>query len=179
MNHSDILNKLSSLSKPALSLIKRMTGKAGRIVKRIGKVIVTFAKLPGQHKIMLFEAAIYSAYYRYLITHKPFSSLSPKIGEFQYETPKEKINDPAISYCQSAIYAACRRVTWDSKCLDQALAAKKILNKRGLPCTLYMGVIMDKDNKMTAHAWLRCGTCPVTGGRGRGYAVTGIYGDRF
>ena len=58
MNHSDILNKLSSLSKPALSLIKRMTDKAGRIVKRIGKVIVTFVKCPGHHKIMLVYASI-------------------------------------------------------------------------------------------------------------------------
>lgn len=132
---------------------------------------------PGQIKCMMIEAVVYSAYYRYQITHKPFRTISPKIGTFQYETPEMEIQDGSIQNCSRAVNCACRYVPWDSKCLDQALAAKKILNKRGMKCTMYMGIKQDKNQELVAHAWLRCGNYAVTGGTGKDYAVTGIYGD--
>jgi len=145
---------------------------------RLGvRLIKSYSHEPVRVKLMMFEAIFYSAYYRYQITHKPFIEISPKIGTFQYETPFTRVEHQAVCHCNRAVTAACRYVPWDSKCLDQALAAKKILNKRGLPCTLYMGLIQDENHEMSAHAWLRCGTFYVTGGNGRGYAVTGIYGD--
>lgn len=82
------------------------------------------------------------------------------------------------------------------------MTAKKILNRKGFPCTLYMGVKMEQEAgkeaehsnmephtnmeshtnmepHMVAHAWLRCGNIFVSGGDGsREYTVTAIYGDR-
>lgn len=140
--------------------------------------IVQFFRLSSQVKIMMLEAAVYSARYRYQILHKPFSEIAPGIGTFQYETEKVKITDQALEDTSWAVHAACKRVQWDSKCLDQALASKKILNKRGYPCTLYMGLRMNEKHEMVAHAWLRCGTSWVSGGDGSGYAITAIYGDK-
>ena len=42
---------------------------------------------------------------------------------------------------------------------------ENILYKKGIHTTLYLGV-ENSTGKMTAHAWLRCGTIYVTGGDG-------------
>lgn len=52
------------------------------------------------------------------------------------------------------------------KCLAEAIVAKRMLNRKEIPSTLYMGVAKDQNNKMIAHAWLRCGDTIVTGKKG-------------
>lgn len=52
----------------------------------------------------------------------------------------------------------------------RAMTARKILLKKGINSTLYLGVGKE-DGKMVAHAWLRCGQLYVTGGNGTGYAM--------
>lgn len=142
-------------------------------------IIIDFLKLPLKVKMMLPEAMLLSAKFRYQILHEEFKNYAPEIGTFKYETPVIRIGEQCIEDTAWAVHAACSRVKWDSKCLDQALTAKKMLNKRGLPCTLYMGLKMDEKNEMSAHAWLRCGDRFVTGGNGAEYAVTAIYGDKI
>lgn len=45
----------------------------------------------------------------------------------------------------------------------RAVAALKMLEKRGIESTLYMGVARDKQGQMIAHAWLRSGSHYVSG----------------
>ena len=68
----------------------------------------------------------------------------------------------------------CNKTAWESKCLVRALTAQKLLKQKGIGSTLYLGCGYAED-KMVAHAWLRCGELYVTGGDGAGYAV----GDKF
>ncbi len=56
-------------------------------------------------------------------------------------------------------------VPWTSKCLDQALAAKIMLARRGIGTTVYFGVRKNERGELAAHAWLRSGSVYVTGGR--------------
>ena len=58
----------------------------------------------------------------------------------------------------------------ESKCLVRALAAQRLLCRRGLSSTLYLGCGME-EGKMVAHAWLRFGEMYVTGGDGGGYTT--------
>lgn len=142
------------------------------------KYILKFIHLPFHAKWMLLEAVVCSACYRFQILYRPFSSLAPKIGRFWYETACEEIEDHRIMEVRWAVAAVCLRTPWESRCLVRALTAKKMLNRRGLPCTLYMGVKEEQKAGMAAHAWLRCGNIFVTGGNGAGaYAVTAIFGD--
>ena len=55
-------------------------------------------------------------------------------------------------------------VPWTSKCLDQALAARILLARRGITATVFFGVKNDDRGELEAHAWLRSGTLFVTGG---------------
>lgn len=142
-----------------------------------GKLYKLF-HLPFKQKIMLPEALFLSAYYRFLILYKPFSMLSRKIGILGYETPSDANYHSIVHEVRAVVEAVCRHTPWESKCLVRALTAKKMLNRRGCPCTLYMGVKQTGDGMMDAHAWLRCGDIFVTGGKGGGFAVTGIFGDK-
>ncbi|MNN65868.1 hypothetical protein D3C81_1814050 [compost metagenome] len=45
----------------------------------------------------------------------------------------------------------------------RAVAGLKMLEKRGIDSTLYMGVAKDKQGRMIAHAWLRSGSYYVSG----------------
>jgi hypothetical protein len=54
-----------------------------------------------------------------------------------------------------------RHGVWRSKCLEQGLAAKAMLRRRGLPNTLYVAVA--REVALEAHAWVRSGDICVTG----------------
>ena len=102
-----------------------------------------------------------------------------KYHRLAYETEKEDRQDIVLYEVSHAVAAVCSRTPWESKCLVRALTAKKMLNRRKLPCTLYMGVTLQENGEMVAHAWLRCGRKYVSGGNGsRQYTVTTIYGDQ-
>jgi len=71
-----------------------------------------------------------------------------------------------------------RHVPWTSKCLDQAIAAKIMLARRGIPGTVYFGVRNGDEGEFKAHAWLRSGNVVATGGRGhRQYIVINSFGE--
>lgn len=137
----------------------------------------TFLALPGEVKRLLPEAAALSWHYRRLVMDRPFSQVAATLGQQGYETPADEDYTDRIMPVRQAVELVCRHTPWESKCLVRALTARKMLNRRGCPCTLYMGVQPGADGKMEAHAWLRCGGRYVTGGRGEGFAVTGIFGD--
>lgn len=128
---------------------------------------------------MCLQTLFLSAKYRWQILHRPFAEMSPKIGVQRLETEVKPQDLNVIREVRYVVVGICERTPWESKCLVQALTAKKLLNGKGLPCTLYMGVGKDEEGQMIAHAWLRCGNVFVTGGNGGvRYAVTGIYGDK-
>lgn len=70
----------------------------------------------------------------------------------------------------------CTKTSWESKCLVRALTAQKLLLRKDIHSTMYLGCKLE-EGKMVAHAWLRCGEMYVTGGNGEqvGYAIV----DKF
>jgi hypothetical protein len=88
--------------------------------------------------------------------------LARRLGVPQAETPAMTGPDLASRRVAWAIGAAARRAPWRSECLEQAIAAKAMLRRRGIASTLYLGMARDP---VTAHAWLRVGDLNVTGGR--------------
>lgn len=116
-------------------------------------------------------------WYRYRVHHRPFAELAPKIGTLGYETPMETTSRYA-RLVHELMEAMFRRLQWKDSCLIRALTAKKLLNRAGERCTLYMGVAKEGSNAMVAHAWLRCGKLYVTGGELRShFTVTAVFGD--
>ena len=142
------------------------------------KLLKTFLRMPLRQKLLIPRVLVLMAYYKYQVHHRPFSELAPKIGTLGFETPVATTSRDA-RLVHELMEAMFRRIKWKDSCLIRALTAKRILNSMGEKCTLYMGVSKKEGQAMTAHAWLRCGKCIVTGSESMaGYTVTAIFGDK-
>ncbi|WP_405107255.1 lasso peptide biosynthesis B2 protein [Paenibacillus sp. FSL K6-1217] len=95
----------------------------------------------------------------------PFARTAPQLGVKSRET--SAVSRPSdirrIQQITKAIRVMSRYTPWKSTCMVRAVAGLKMLEKRGIESTLYMGVARDKQGKMIAHAWLRSGAHYVSG----------------
>ncbi|MGO4496755.1 lasso peptide biosynthesis B2 protein [Paenibacillus sp. 2RAB27] len=118
-------------------------------------------------KLLLFEALIYLGWARILVI-LPFSKVAPSLGTPMQETSNMKLETNRITLREiaSAIDLMSKYTFWESKCLVRAIAGMKMLHRRQIESTLYLGAAKDESMKMIAHAWLRSGHYYVTGKEG-------------
>ncbi len=66
---------------------------------------------------------------------------------------------------------------WRADCYPQAIVARVLLGLYRLPFVLTMGLKRDSvSGEVQAHAWVQCGTTPVTGGEGDGeYSAVAVF----
>ena len=77
-----------------------------------------------------------------------------------------------------AVVTMSHHLPWECKCLVQAIAGKKMLQRRRIGSTLYLGVAKEGENALVAHAWLRSGSMILTGARGRDrFAVVSTFAE--
>lgn len=93
----------------------------------------------------------------------PFKKIASILGEAQHEVVKDPKFDNVALSVSHAIRRAARLTLHNSKCYDQALAGKVMLNYRNATSTIFFGLAKDHDSGLTAHAWLCSGTVVVTG----------------
>ena len=120
------------------------------------------------HKHLLWEALFALAIARIVMAFVPFRRIagwlgSPGIESPTTATPEDTRTAEAIGW---AVGVLGQRVPWDGRCLAQALAATGMLRRRGMEGTVTLGVREGKAAGFDAHAWLRMGSCIVTGGPG-------------
>jgi hypothetical protein len=65
--------------------------------------------------------------------------------------------------CGKAVERASR-VMNDAACLPRAVAAEWLLRRDGHATNLSLGVSLDDDRRLTAHAWVECDGVMVIGG---------------
>ena len=142
------------------------------------RLLRTFLKMPLKQKLMIPQIFMLMAYYKNRVHRHPFAELAPKIGQLGFETPVAA--SPRNAWLGHELMESMfRRIGWKDSCLIRALTAKKLLNRMGERCTLYMGVRKREGEGLSAHAWLRCGKLTVTGGEIRDeYTVTAVFGDQ-
>lgn len=128
------------------------------------------------HKYLTFQIFLYTAIYRFLIYFVPIKYLKKHFGVENEESPDTESIEHYKYAKMVSVYVnrSADNTIWESKCLVRALTAKRLLKKKKIACTLYLGVGKDNE-KMIAHAWLRCGNFPVTGGDGSSYATVAKY----
>lgn len=139
-----------------------------------------FMNAPVQVKGMYAEAYVYLAWGR-ILKLLPFHKVAPTLGEKMKETPHTNRTDQELQLLRTvsrAVHAMSRFTWWESQCLVKAIAAMKMLERRGIPSTLYLGSARNNEGQMVAHAWLRSGSYIVTGKEGHEkYTVVGIFGN--
>ena len=115
-------------------------------------------------KLLFMEAYFYLGW-AYILLKRPFKNVVPILGIEKHETVvKDDIEQlPIIKKVSNAIQIMSRYTLWDSKCLVKAVASMKMLERRKIDSTLYLGTARNDAGKMVAHAWLRSGTFLVSG----------------
>jgi hypothetical protein len=115
-------------------------------------------------KKLFIEAVILLGWAR-VLKSLPFKKVHPSLGIRMEETPYE-INESNLKILKQISYAInimSSYTFWESKCLVQAIAAMKMLERRKIESTLYLGTSINENGKMIAHAWLRSGSIFLTG----------------
>lgn len=135
-------------------------------------------KRPLSDYINFIEAWILLHAMKLAILILPFKRIAGRIGKVHAETSLEPVLSDGMRNVEQAIRRASRYTFHESKCYDQALTGKLMLQRRGLPSTLYFGLAKDTTNLLKAHAWVRCGNRIITGRAGaEGYTVIVCFGD--
>ena len=138
----------------------------------IRKIKIFIFNISLKDKLLFMEAFILTGIMRFKILKVPFNKLKKSMGTVNKESSKEiSIEDArVVMNIREKVTIISKHTPWESLCLVQAMTVQRMLKKRGLSTTLYLGVNKDKENNMRAHAWIRCGSIYVTGGNGSGYA---------
>jgi hypothetical protein len=115
--------------------------------------------------LLLTEALIYLGWAR-ILKRMPFSKVAPLLGHHMDETSfsYSEANRMVLRHVGEAVHIMSRHTFWESQCLVRAIAAMKMLERRRIESTLYLGTAKDEAGKMIAHAWLRSGPFYITGG---------------
>lgn len=120
---------------------------------------------------LLLEALVWLALARVALVLFPFRVVAAHLGEVC--TPAEavgrisqSINDPGESDTARSVGWAVRlmagKVPFKAVCLQQGVAAKLMLRRRGIQSALHFG-IASKVGGLEAHAWLDTAGAKVTG----------------
>lgn len=122
---------------------------------------------PVAQQAAIVEALVCLGVARLALVGASFPRLARFLGAEGLETPGEAYDpDARCRLVTLAVDAAARHAPWDGRCFAQALAATAMLRRRHLACTTYFGVARDEQQRLKAHAWVRCGREFVAGGAG-------------
>ncbi|MCZ6941014.1 lasso peptide biosynthesis B2 protein [Bacillus mycoides] len=147
------------------------------IVKRLR----IFLSLNTKTKLLLFEAFIFLGWAR-VLKSITFSKVAPSLGGYMNETSFTHIQPhwDTLKKVSEAISVMSRYTFWESQCLVKAIAGMKMLEKRHIESTLYLGTAKDSHGELIAHAWLRSGSFYVTGSEGmEKFTVVGSFAKRL
>ncbi|MCR2802524.1 lasso peptide biosynthesis B2 protein [Paenibacillus soyae] len=98
--------------------------------------------------------------------YRPFAKVAPTLGvrmEVTTETCDDLLKRRQIKQIASAVDIMSRRTIWESKCFVRAIANMRMLARRGIESTLYLGTGKDEHGRLAAHAWLRSGPIYLSG----------------
>ncbi|HWJ80328.1 MAG TPA: lasso peptide biosynthesis B2 protein [Niallia sp.] len=131
---------------------------------KVLKKIKVFLFLDMNIKLLLIEAFFLLGWAR-IVKGKPFSTIAPSLGEQMKETSfnLDDSNIVLLDDISNAINIMSKYTIWESMCLVKAIAAMKMLERRKIESTLYLGTGKDERGKLIAHAWLRSGPYYITG----------------
>lgn len=144
-------------------------------IKRINKFLF---KVSIKEKLLFVEAFFLTGLMRAKILKVPFNKLKKELGTYNTESVEDVVLDDykIAKTVRDVVVTISKFTPWESLCLVQAMTVQRMLKKRGISTTIYLGV--NKENKnMVAHAWIRCGQMFVTGGDGSGYATVAKFSN--
>ncbi|NYE03842.1 hypothetical protein F4694_000561 [Bacillus niacini] len=128
------------------------------------KRIKSFLFINNTTKLLFLEAYLFLAWARF-IKSKKFSKVASFLGTQMGETTLslDKANYKVLRDISQSVHIMSKYTFWESMCLVRAIAAMKMLERRNIESTIYLGTAKDEAGKLIAHAWTRSGPFYITG----------------
>lgn len=114
-----------------------------------------FFRLPARDRVLIIEAVFSVAAVGLALSLLSFQRLLILLEKASVQFRARDLGErPPSSRIVWAIQAASKRVPEVNCCLPRALAARFLLVRWGYPAELLLGVAMNKDGNLEAHAWV-------------------------
>ena len=126
----------------------------------------TFLALDRRDRVATFEALSALAAAQALVRIVPPRKWRDRFGPCGRQAANGAIGKDQLEPVRRvrfAIARAARNLPTDPNCLPQALAARRMLERRGIESSLFIGAERDEQGKAHFHAWLKVGSEWVTG----------------
>ncbi|HEY5078721.1 MAG TPA: lasso peptide biosynthesis B2 protein [Opitutaceae bacterium] len=139
-----------------------------------------FLRRNASDRLLLLEALGWLCWARLLLVSVPFRWIAPRLGRHMEETSGALAEPgrPVADRVSWAVEAVARQAPRAFVCLPQAMAAKWMLRRRRIACTIYLGLRRGEEAGLTAHAWVRAGNKILTGRQEAvGHQVIASFGD--
>lgn len=142
-----------------------------QLLKTLARKWATFRRMDVAQLRLLAEAMAWLAIARLILLVFPFRWVSRWLGSVSAPagvTPPQVESDAAARTARAVGWAVERMAAnapFKAVCLQQAVAAKFLLARRGIPSLLHLGVAREAARKpdFIAHAWLDVAGIKVTG----------------
>jgi len=130
----------------------------------VNKVKIFFHSYDRHTRLLFLEAFVFLAWAR-MLKFLPFGKIASTLGEQMCESSLEnnETERKIVKQISQAVTIMSKYTFWESQCLVKAIAAMKMLGRRNIDTTLYLGTAKDEKGQFTAHAWLRSGPYILTG----------------
>jgi hypothetical protein len=114
---------------------------------------------------LFVKAWLTSGFVRFTLRFLPFSRVLAWKGSPGVECPEVPHPD-SLRFrlaLKRALVLCDRYAPWGTECYTRALTGKILLNRAGLPGTVYVGFSKKPDGRYEGHAWLRSYDSCLTG----------------
>jgi hypothetical protein len=114
---------------------------------------------------LFWKAFWLSAFVRFALVFLPFRKVLAWKGIIGVESPSEPhaSSEAFRKTLQSAMRLCNQYTPWSTECYTQAITARILLRRKGLPGTVYIGFQRKSDGTYAGHAWLRSYDRVITG----------------
>jgi hypothetical protein len=137
------------------------------IQRRLNSLVAVGARRRG----LIAEAAFWLLVARLALVFVPFPLIARRLGAF---VPPADPRVAAALAGDAAAASLAREISWAvtrgaahapfrAVCLPQAMAARVMLKRRGVPSVMHFGAMRGKEQPIDAHAWLDAAGVKVTG----------------
>jgi hypothetical protein len=134
---------------------------------KIFQKIIKYFSFNKEERILFHRALKLLIAWKVRIVFLPMRKYVSFFGEKGKETNEIDVsNENWIGKFPTAIHRADSILPWKSKCLTEAIATKRLLERYQIKSTLFLGVAKDENQKLIAHAWLKMGKKIIAGERG-------------
>jgi hypothetical protein len=132
-------------------------------------VLRKFLRAPGPRRRLALEAVWHLACAR-LLTLAPPRLYTRVLGTL--DGPADAVEQPSAALAEEVGRVVARvaaRMPFRARCLQQSIAVRRMLLRRGLKASVYLGVSRNRDDRATpelgraAHAWVEAGGRIVSG----------------